>query len=146
MSKAIEIKDIDSKIEYISNKKPSFSKNKRSSRLLTIILSSLLILAVAGGIIFFFKYNKALSDNPNVERDKLVAVVGRSVSIPNEQPVVLTVLDKNKLSNQALAGSVENGDKILVFSNSKKLIVYRPSIKKVADILTIQNTDNLITQ
>ena len=49
------------------------------------------------------------------------------------------VADKQKLNNPALAAVVQNGDKILIYGQAKRLIVYRPSVHKIVTMLTIQD-------
>jgi hypothetical protein len=58
--------------------------------------------------------------------------------LPDEQPTLASVTDKSKLSDQPFFQKAENGDKILIFVQSRKAILYRPSIKKIIDVAPIQ--------
>jgi UDP-N-acetylmuramate-alanine ligase len=50
---------------------------------------------------------------------------------------VATISDKEKLKDKPFFASSENGDKLLVFANAKKAIIYRESQDKVVDVLTV---------
>jgi hypothetical protein len=58
--------------------------------------------------------------------------------VPNETPVITTVLDKTKLTNKSLATHATNGDRLYIFSKAKRIMLYRPSTHQVVDMLTIQ--------
>ncbi len=77
------------------------------------------------------------------EVNKLVAEVGKLVSLPvGETPTVATVTDISKLKDQPFFQKAKNGDKVLIYSNAKKAILYDPRSKKILDITQI----NLGTQ
>lgn len=65
----------------------------------------------------------------------LVAKVGQLVQLPSgEQPTIATVSDVTQLQGQPLFKQAENGDKVLIYAQAKKAILYRPSTGKVIDI------------
>ena len=51
----------------------------------------------------------------------------------DEEPAMLTVTDKNKINTPFLK-QAENGDKMLIYQNAKKVILYRPSIDRIIDV------------
>lgn len=113
--------------------------NKRARWLIIIFI--VLILVTLPSYYFYNKYQKtqALLQNPNqastAEAQGLVNNVGKLMELPaNEQPQIATVSDKTKLSGQAFFAHAENGDKVLFYSNAKKVILYRPSINKIIDV------------
>ncbi len=64
--------------------------------------------------------------------------VGALYLLPtNEDPALATVTDSSKLSS-SFAGKVQNGDKILFYEKNNRAIIYRPSLNKVVDIVTVQ--------
>jgi hypothetical protein len=64
----------------------------------------------------------------------LVSQVSRVTVLPaNETPVVSTIVDKQRVTQSFLA-SAENGDKVLLYYQAKKAIVYRPSTRQVITI------------
>jgi hypothetical protein len=106
-------------------------------RFITILVILLVILAAAS-VLLFAKYRHATADNPARKQQRLTAELGQVVELPPEQPIISTVLDKSKLSNQALASRAHDGDTLFIFPKSKRLILYRPNDKKVVDMLNIQ--------
>ena len=86
---------------------------------------------------FYNKYQKVKKD-PNIisqeETTWLVEKVSKLMVLPFGTPTVATVLDKEKLKDQAFFNNSENGDKILVFMDAKKAILYRPSLNKIIEI------------
>lgn len=116
--------------------------DKRIRRLIIILI--VLILAVLPSYYFYNKYQKAqaLLQNPNqasiAEAQVLVNNVGKLIELPtNESPTVATVSDKTKLKDQPFFIKAENGDKVLVYSQSKMLILYRPSLNKIISVGTV---------
>ncbi|MEO5948918.1 MAG: hypothetical protein ABIP74_00790 [Candidatus Saccharimonas sp.] len=73
-----------------------------------------------------------MDDNASVER--VVKSVQRHVVLPSDEvPALLTVTDSSKLTTQFLKQS-QNGDRILVYKNHQKAIIYRPSVDRIIDI------------
>jgi hypothetical protein len=78
-----------------------------------------------------------LKADPNAEIDRqvkaLVAKVSKLVSLPTtETPRIQTVTDANTARKQsAFYDKAKNGDKVLLYVNSRKAIIYRPSTNKV---------------
>lgn len=119
--------------------------NHQSRRVLmaraSFALLLLLLIGSAGvGWYFFTKYQQAAANNPETKRQDLLQLIGQSVQLPDEEPLVLTIADKAKLSNESFARKVENGDQLLVFNKAKRLIVFRPATKKVIDMLAFEST------
>ena len=90
----------------------------------------------------FYKQFQDLKNNPSAlskeETQALVDSVGKLVEIPkDETPTVATVLDKEKLKDQSFFQTAENGDKVLIFVNAKKAILYRPSTNKIVEIAPV---------
>jgi len=100
-----------------------------------------LFLALAGGYFSYHFYSKyeALKNNPNTavqeETETLVNQAGKVFELPTgEDPTVATVQDKEKLKDQQFFNNAENGDRVLVYINAKKAILYRPSTNKVIEV------------
>ena len=63
------------------------------------------------------------------------AAVSKLMILPNnEEPTLASVQDKSKLTDEFLRSKTENGDKVLVYTDSHLVIVYRPSIQKIAAV------------
>lgn len=69
------------------------------------------------------------------EEDKLIKKVGELIDLPaDERPTVATVSDKDKIKDQPFFAKAENGDKVLIYTSAKKLILYRPSENRVVEV------------
>lgn len=69
------------------------------------------------------------------EVDALISEVGTLLALPSdEKPTVATITDAEKLKEQAFFKNAMNGDKVLIYTNAKKAILYRPSEKKVLEV------------
>ena len=108
-----------------------------------ILVASLLLLLIAialAAYLFFDNQKKSrLLESPDLlskeEAKRLVAEVGKTVVLPQgEDPVIITVVDKEKVKDQPFFVKAENGDKVLLYVNSKKAILYRPKLKKIVEI------------
>ena len=108
----------------------------------------ILAAAIAGGYYYYSSYQKLLK-NPDIitkqEVDWLQEKVGKLMQLPSDEvPSTATVLDKDKLKDQAFFANAENGDKILIYTKAKKAILYRPSNDKVIEVMPIalDNSNN----
>ncbi len=105
---------------------------------------SLIAIAVVPSFYFYSQYQNAqkllgsTKISTEEENSKLIETIGKLIELPkNELPQIATVTDKNKLQNQQFFLKAENGDKVLVYSQSKKIILYRPSINKIIDVAPV---------
>lgn len=111
-----------------------------------IVIAAVVVLALggAGGYIITNKYlTKSADQKAQEETNKLVAKVGKLMSLPtDETPSIATVTDKDKLKDQPFFAKSENGDKVLIYTNAKKAILYRPATDKIIEVMPISFTDN----
>lgn len=113
------------------------------------LIPGLLVLSIVALILciyFFFQYQRAqqLLRNPAAaekeEGARIVEIIRSVIAMPNnEMPTVATVADVNKLKQQPFFSQAQNGDKVLVFNSSKMVILYRPSTRKVINMLVPNN-------
>ena len=97
-------------------------------------------LALAPTYYYYNQYQKAQKAlaNPTLaaeeETKALIEKVGKLIALPtDESPTIATVSDKAKLQDQAFFAKAENADKVLIYTNQKKAILYRPSLHKIID-------------
>jgi len=116
--------------------KPQFPVQK----FLLPVLAVVLFIAVICSVYLYSQYQKtkSLLNNPQQatkeQISNLVKKVGALIELPNEEPTVATVTNKNALKNQAFFAKAENGDKVLIYTQAKKAILYRPSINKIIEV------------
>lgn len=80
------------------------------------------------------------------EIKELVGKLSKLVVLPaDEEPVVATVTDKEKLKDQPVFARAENGDKILIYSKAQKAYIYRPSTNLLVDVVPVNIGNQQIT-
>jgi hypothetical protein len=123
-----------------------------TSRFTNFVLPiGLSILLVAVGAIAFVYYNKtqkpgevAVEVKASAEQvaadevKALITEVGYIMLLPTgEQPTVATVSDLAKLKDQVFFNNAKLGDKILIYTNAKKAILYNPTTKKIIEVAPV---------
>lgn len=108
----------------------NFIKTHRTSILLIIIV----ILGLTAG----YFYKKSTTNEAAIsarEVKNLTNEIGKLVMLPtDETPTVATVSDPEALKDQPFFANALKDDKVLIYSNAKKAILYRPSIERVVNI------------
>ncbi|PIR75013.1 MAG: hypothetical protein CO030_05470 [Candidatus Magasanikbacteria bacterium CG_4_9_14_0_2_um_filter_42_11] len=126
-------------------------KQRPSSKSGKIVVWLLLVLALIGatGTYYFYHKYSVLIQDPTVssqkDLDKTLAAVEKLMMLPDgETPTMATILDKNKLADQAFFAKAENDDVLLAYTKSLQAILYRPSTNKIIKVAPIYfNTDVL---
>lgn len=112
------------------------------------IIIAIVVAAVAVFMgVMYVKYNDLKKENAKLsnpqdaaklEGDRLKAEVGNLIELPsNETPTIATVVDASKLKDQAFFANAQNDDRVLMFPESKKAILYRPSTNKIIEVAPI---------
>lgn len=102
-----------------------------------IILPVLLFLSLSVAVFFFYRYQQASQNSPG-ELDQIIKELSSIIELPSgEIPTLATVSDRNKLANQPFFAKAENGDKVLIYVQAGKAILYRPSTGKIIDTAPI---------
>lgn len=111
------------------------------------LLTILVLLVAAVAALFAWQYLEAkeeidrLSDPQaaaQAETDKLVKQVGELIELPaDETPTVATVVDKERLKDQSFFAKAANGDRVLIYTQARRAILYRPSTDKIVEVAPI---------
>lgn len=118
-------------------------KKLLSLKLFFPIVAIIAILAIVAGIYFFNQYQKAqkLLDNSQQlsteEAGKVIDSVGKLIELPAGKPTLATVSDINKLKTQPFFARAQNGDKVLIYADAKKAIIWRPSTNKIIEVSNV---------
>lgn len=112
--------------------------NKRS----LIIIGIALILSIIA--IIYLVFTNLQSNSPNQVKQeevlKLVKEIGKLMELPKgENPTLATVIDINKLKNQAFFAKAKNGDKVLIYENAKLAILYDSVSHKILNVAPVNS-------
>jgi len=131
------------------NKTTMLENLKGNKSLWIIIVIVLLILAALPSYYFYNQYQSVqkLLQNPKSSADvqvkELINEVGKLMVLPaSEQPTIATVSDVTKLADQPFFANAKNGDKVLIYTQSKKAILYRESINKIIEVAPVNIGSN----
>ena len=131
-------------IKLIQNQMKILENFKGNKSLLIIVVIIVLIVAVLPSYYFYSQYKKtqSLLSNPtassNAQVKTLINEVGKLMVLPTgEQPTVATVSDITKLADQPFFAHAQNGDKVLIYTQTKKAILFRESINKIIEVAPV---------
>jgi len=112
--------------------------NVLRQKLFTVVIPvvALAAIVVAG---YFYSQVRVLKQDPQVlaqqEAETLAKKVGRLLVLPEgELPTVATVADPEALKDQAFFASAVVGDKVLIYPQAKKAILYSVTMNKVIEV------------
>jgi hypothetical protein len=106
-----------------------------------IVKFGLPLIAVAAVVLagYFYSQVRTLKQNPQSisqkEVNDLVSKVGKLAFLPEgEVPTIATVSDPEALKDQPFFNKSQKGDKVLIYAQSKKAILYSVSTNKIIDV------------
>lgn len=118
-------------------------KPKRISffrRYLPLILIILVIILALTSAYFYKKSKNDPNAASQAEIKSLVQKVGRLAILPtDETPTVATVSDPDALKSQAFFVDAKKGDKVLIYTNAKKAVLYDPTADKIVNIAPLNS-------
>ena len=117
-------------------------------KLLYGIAGILVAVSIGTSLYFYLKYRtlaiqyRALAQpsqpSARAEADQLIARLGRLILLPTgEQPTVATVVDPEKLRDQPFFTNAQKGDKVLIYTNAGKAVLYNPAEDKIVEVAPI---------
>lgn len=107
-------------------------------KVINMVAPAFAIVALALSGYFYYQWN-TLKKNPQAIAQKevrdLVARVASVTILPEgETPTIATVTDLSALKDQPFFASAQKGDKVLIYAQAKKAILYSPTLNKVLNI------------
>ncbi len=108
---------------------------RRAIMITTIAVS---VAAIGAGGYFFrdrIEFRRAPEETLKDEIAELVSEVGKLIVLPEgEMPTIATVTDPERLKDQAFFSKAKAGDKVLIYTNAKKAILYDPVQHKIIEV------------
>jgi hypothetical protein len=128
---------VDEKVQSVKPRKSFRVRWTRSN----IVTAALVVLLVCVSAYFYNRSRQAelqLSGD-NVAAQQAVKRVVKKVSghmiLPtDEQPTLATVSDVTKVRDQPFFTHAQNGDQVLVYTQTRKAILYRPSADRIVEV------------
>jgi len=98
-----------------------------------------LLIVAAGSAFYFWRQAKEFKENPQNAAQKevrdVVSRVGKLLVLPEgETPTVATVTDPDQLKDQPFFARAKTGDKVLIYANAKRAILYDPVADKIIEV------------
>lgn len=118
---------------------------RQSNRLVATLSVALVVVSGMASYLGYLWYqDKAVAiidqtQTPSqTETEKLVAEIGQLLVLPaDEQPTVATVTDLEALKGQPFFLNAKVGYKVLIYTKSKRAILYDPQAKKIVEVAPI---------
>lgn len=114
----------------------------------------LLLAVLAGGSVVFgvmqFQRSQQTKQNSVLAAQQEIAstlkLVARHMELPGETPTIATVSDSTKLQGQPFFKNAKNGDKVLIYTQAREAILYRPSSDKIISVAPVNLQNPTATQ
>ncbi|HEV7702242.1 MAG TPA: hypothetical protein VGO63_02250 [Candidatus Paceibacterota bacterium] len=113
--------------------------NIKVKRLILILVILVVILGIATAY-FFYRSNKLAANAGSAaasqaEARTLAAKVGKIMVLPTDEvPTIATVSDPEALKGQVFFADAKVGDKVLIYTNAKKAVLYDPEVNKIVNV------------
>jgi hypothetical protein len=121
-------------------------RTTKSQKLSIIILVCLLLAALAAAGYYYHKYTQIRNNPSSVAANQVSTVesrVGKLIALPTgEAPTLATVQDPTKLASQPFFKNAKKGDQLLIYTNAKEAILYRPSTNKIINVGPLDISNN----
>jgi len=122
---------------------PAGNLPKKSKLTMILVLAlAVLVITLGGATYFMSKQLNELKNDPQkagqVELENVLEMVGKIMVLPaNEQPTLATVTDLAPLKDQPFFVNAKVGDKVLLYTSSRKAILYDPVANKIVEVAPI---------
>ncbi len=107
-----------------------------------VAVLAVLVVIAFGAAIYFYQQSTATQLNPQADQDAvqadadaLLVKVGKLMVLPaDEKPVIATVTDPSKLKDQPFFAQTEVGDRVIIYPQARKAILYNPKLDKIIEV------------
>ena len=112
--------------------------NILKQRFMKVVVPIIAVVAVASSVYFYLQIRELKKDPTVVAQQEvasLVLKIGKLVVLPaDETPTVATVSDPEALKDQTFFANAVEGDKVLIYAQAKKAILYSVGMNKILDV------------
>lgn len=116
---------------------------KKGNILVITAVTLLVLITTSAAIYFYLQYQKTATllsgkNTASDEAKKIIEKVGKLMLLPSdEQPTIATISDREKLVDQPFFARAKNGDKLIVYNNARRAILYDPIANKIIDVAPV---------
>ncbi len=116
--------------------------NLSNAGLVVMIALAILLVITLGTTYFFYKKSQSMTvKDPVKELEQTIKSVGKHIVLPTtETPTMATVSDPEKLKDQPFFVNAKKGDKVLIYANSQKAILYNPETDRIVEVAPINTS------
>lgn len=124
----------------IEKLKENFSKKMWKNKIYLVLM--VLVLFFACTTYYYYSKFTELKKNPNAvaqeEVNELVNKVSKHMVLPEgEVPTIATVNNPENLRDQQFFSSAKKGDRVLIYTNAKKAILYDPVADRIVEVVPL---------
>lgn len=110
--------------------------SKENFMKIVVLIIAVVAVVLAG---YFYSQLRMLKNNPQAvpqqETEALVEKISKLIVLPlGETPTVATVSDPEALKDQAFFVQAQKGDKVLIYAQAKKAVLYSVSLNKILEM------------
>lgn len=114
----------------------SFWRTRKEIALMAIAI--VVLAAISITLFVRMQQPKAAPLDGQSEIEALVAKVGQLIVLPAEEvPTVATITDPKLLKDQAFFANAQTGNKVLIYAQARKAILYDPLQHKIVEVAPI---------
>lgn len=111
-------------------------------RILPLLVLGVLFVGSSASAAYLFKQVRTLQADPQKQAQMdaealLVKVAGLIVLPTEEKPTIATVSDVEKLKDQPFFANAKAGDKVLIYTQAKKAVLYNPESNKIVEVAPV---------
>jgi hypothetical protein len=114
---------------------PTIKSNKDRTKIILPVAP--IVLGIFVVLVLLSVYLWKNRTNTLKEQENILRVIGKTIELPVETPQIAIVSDADVL-NQPFFANAENGDYVIVYPETGKVLLYRPATKKVINFANIQ--------
>jgi len=112
-----------------------------NQRVFAGIVAVVVLASLATAFYLYSQLNQLKTDPQKAvqaESKDLIARVGRLIVLPEgEEPTIATVTDTELLKSQPFFVNAKKGDKVLIYTNARKAILYNPLDNKIVEVAPV---------
>ena len=122
------------------------TKLNLSAILITVLVVSLIGVVVLQAVqMHRMRSPDFAADQARADAAALVREVERVMLLPDEEATVATVQDASRLRGQDFFRDTENGDRVLIFTEARRAVIWRPGENRVINSGPIVISSQAIT-